>query len=475
MTTNKETVGRSILASLISTLGPVSFGYCLAYSSSALVDLSNDQTDPAIRLSDSQGSWFSSLVTVGAMIGSCIGGWLIDKFGRKGSILMSAVPFELGWLLISFAKNHAMLYAGRIITGLACGVVSLAVPVYIAEIAPARLRGALGASNQLAITFGLLLSFVLGVVCHWKWLALIGAILPVLLVILMFNMPETPRWSLGKNRRTETLNALLWLRGPEVDIVEELTAIESSPEQQEKPSLREWLSPELAKPLILSIGLMFFQQFTGMNAVIFNAASIFSAAGFKNGKLVGITIGLFQFLGTCLACLIIERTGRRILLLISSITLAVSQFGLGLYFEIYIPPHDESQSSDALSSIIHSVEASKISWLSVFCLIFFNLGHALAWGPIPWLVMSEMFPLRARGPAGSISVLSNWLAAFIVTLTFNSLQSSLTVPGAYWFYAGWLLLGFVFVYLLMPETKGKTLEEIEALFDKNKRSYQPIE
>ena len=246
-------------------------------------------------------------------------------------------------------------------------------------------------------------------------------------------------------------------------------------EQQEKPSLREWLSPELAKPLILSIGLMFFQQFTGMNAVIFNAASIFSAAGFKNGKLVGITIGLMQFLGTCLACLIIERTGRRILLLISSITLAVSQLGLGLYFEIYIPPHDESQSSDALSSIIHSVEASKISWLSVFCLIFFNLGHALAWGPIPWLVMSEIFPLRARGPAGSISVLSNWLAAFIVTLTFNSLQSSFTVPGAYWFYAGWLLLGFVFVYLLMPETKGKTLEEIEALFDKNKRSYQPIE
>ena len=104
--------------------------------------------------------------------------------------------------------------------------------MYIAEIAPARLRGALGASNQLAITFGLLLSFVLGVVCHWKWLALIAAILPALLVILMFNMPETPRWSLGKNRRTETLNALLWLRGPEVDIVEELTAIESSPGTQ---------------------------------------------------------------------------------------------------------------------------------------------------------------------------------------------------------------------------------------------------
>lgn len=101
--------------------------------------------------------------------------------------------------------------------------------MYIAEIAPARLRGALGSSNQLAITFGLLLSFVLGVVCHWKWLALIGGILPVLLVILMFNMPETPRWSLGKNRRTETLNSLLWLRGPDVDIVEELTAIESSP------------------------------------------------------------------------------------------------------------------------------------------------------------------------------------------------------------------------------------------------------
>lgn len=238
--------------------------------------------------------------------------------------------------------------------------------------------------------------------------------------------------------------------------------------------MREWLSPELAKPLTLSIGLMFFQQFTGMNAVIFNAASIFAEAGFKNGKLVGITIGLVQFLGTCLACLIIERTGRRILLLIASIVLAASQLGLGMYFEIYIPPHGDSQSSDALSSISHSVEASKISWMSLLCLIFFNLGHALAWGPIPWLVMSEIFPQRARGPAGSISVLSNWLAAFIVTLTFKNIESSFTVPGAYWFYAGWLLLGFVFVYLLMPETKGKTLEEIEAFY-KDKRSYQPIE
>lgn len=223
---------------------------------------------------------------------------------------------------------------------------------------------------------------------------------------------------------------------------------------------------------------MFFQQFCGVNAVLFNAASIFRQAGFKDGKLVSIAVGLVQFVGTGLACLIMDRAGRRILLLIMAIGMSVTLVGLGLYFEVYIPPKNETSSSEAVSlvgSISHSVEASKIRWLSILCLVLFNLFFALAWGPVPWLVMSEIFPLRARGPASSIATMANWLLSFAVTKMYAPMVAYLTIQGTYWFFGVCSFVGFIFVYFLMPETKGKTLEEIEDLFDRGRHYYQRID
>ena len=217
--------------------------------------------------------------------------------------------------------------------------------------------------------------------------------------------------------------------------------------------------------------------------MLFNAASIFGTAGFSNGKLAAIAVGLVQFVGTCLACLLMDKAGRRILLLATALGMCVALVVLGVYFEIYIPPTttppptDGSLASDTVSllgSINHSVPAKSISWLSILCIVLFNLMFALAWGPVPWLVMSEIFPLRARGPASSFATLTNWTMAFIVTMTFKSMVATLTNQGVYWFYSGCCLVGFIFVYFLMPETKGKTLEEIEAMFYKNK-GYQEID
>ena len=209
--------------------------------------------------------------------------------------------------------------------------------------------------------------------------------------------------------------------------------------------------------------------------MLFNAAHIFAVAGFTDAKLVSISVALVQFFGTGLACLVVDKTGRRILLWTNAILMCVSLLALGVYFEIYIPPEKAAQASSLLGSISHSVPAEKISWLSILCLILFNLGFSLAWGPIPWLVMSEIFPLRARGPASSFATLCNWTMAFVVTKTFEDLQSALTDAGVYWFYAGWCFLGFAVVYFFLPETKGKTLEEIEAMFDKKKASYEPVD
>ena len=243
--------------------------------------------------------------------------------------------------------------------------------------------------------------------------------------------------------------------------------------------MRDWLSPVIAKPLIISIGLMIFQQFSGINAVLFNAANIFKTAGFEDGKVVTICVGAVQFVGTALACLVMDKAGRRILLWTMAIGMCLTLAVLGLYFEIYIPRKGDSSSTgdvvSLLGSISHSVPAKKISWLSIVCIVLFNLFFSLAWGPVPWLVMSEIFPLRARGPASSFATMANWLLAFIVTKTYDSMIATLSVQGTYWFFGGCCFLGFLFVYILMPETKGKTLEEIEAMFDKGKHSYEQID
>ena len=247
----------------------------------------------------------------------------------------------------------------------------------------------------------------------------------------------------------------------------------------ERLQLRDVFSPVIAKPLIISVGLMVFQQFCGVNAVLFNAATIFGTAGFSKGKLVSITVGLVQFAGSGLACLLMDKAGRRILLWTTALGMCVSLSALGIYFEIYIEPPttNESSASDTvplLGSISHSVPAKTVSWLSILSIVLFYLFFSLAWGPVPWLVMSEIFPLRARGPACSFATLANLTMAFIVTKTFQSMVATLTNQGVYWFYAGFCLLAFLFVYLLMPETKGKILEQIEAMFDKDKRGYQEI-
>ena len=236
--------------------------------------------------------------------------------------------------------------------------------------------------------------------------------------------------------------------------------------------------PEIAKPLVISIGLMAFQQLSGVDVVEFNAAGIFATAGFSNGKLAAITVGLVQFVAAALACVLMDKAGRRILLWTNALGMCVSLVALGVYFEIYIPPKDGSSTSDFLSlfgSMSHSVPAKDISWLSILSIVLFNLTFSLAWGSVPWLVMSEIFPLRARGLACSLATLTNWSSAFVITYTYDSTVRALTIQGAYWVYAGICFLGFIFVYFLVPETKGKTLEEIEAIFGQDKRCYERIE
>jgi len=219
---------------------------------------------------------------------------------------------------------------------------------------------------------------------------------------------------------------------------------------------------------------MTFQQFCGVNAVLFNCASVFKDAGFENAKAVSIIVAAVEYCATGIACVLMDKAGRKLLLWTSGFGMAISLIALGVYFEIYIPK-DGSPTHGIIHGIHRSVDASKISWLAILSLVIYFLSFALAWGPIPWILISELFPLKARGLAGGISGFVNWSSSFIVTKTFVDFQSAMTPPGTFLCYGCISLASAVFVIVFLPETKGKTLEEIEYLFDEEKAGYEPVQ
>lgn len=239
-------------------------------------------------------------------------------------------------------------------------------------------------------------------------------------------------------------------------------------DMQEKMSFGELARPALLKPLLVGIFMMIFQQFSGVNAIVFYASKIFTEAGIHDADLVSILFSLTQFVSTAIACLLVDRTGRRILLLIGGFGMCVCNIGLGTYYALKKPDPSNSTVTEAVGSIYHSVPASQISWLAITSAMVFIALFSLGWGPLPWLLMSEVFPPRAKGPASSICTLINWLFVFVVTKNFPQMISTLTEQGTFWFFGGCCLLSFIFVYCFVPETKGRTLEDIEHYFIEGK-------
>ncbi|XP_040504860.1 solute carrier family 2, facilitated glucose transporter member 8 isoform X2 [Gallus gallus] len=397
------------LATFAAVLGPLSFGFVLGYSSPAIPELRKID-NPKLRLDSNQASWFGSIVTLGAAAGGILGGYLVDKIGRKLSLMLCSIPFVSGYIVIISAQNVWMLYFGRILTGLASGITSLVVPVYISEISHTDVRGMLGSFVQLMVVTGILGAYIAGLTLKWHWLAVLCSFPPCVMLLFMLFMPETPRFLLDQKKRAEAIAALQFLRGPYVDHEWECRQIEANVEE-EGLSLFEFKNPSIYRPLLIGVILMFLQQVTGINAVMFYAETIFEDANFQDSRMASVVVGFIQVCFTAVAALIIDKTGRKVLLYVS--------------------------------------------------------GFALGWGPVPWLVMSEIFPLKARGVSSSACVLTNWVMAFLVTKEFHDFIGFLTSYGTFWLFSAFCCLSVTFAAFYVPETKGRTLEQIEAYFRKS--------
>ncbi|XP_062307684.1 solute carrier family 2, facilitated glucose transporter member 8 [Osmerus eperlanus] len=461
--------GKLYLATFAAVLGPLSFGFVLGYSSPAIPELSKE-IDPRIRLDDNEASWFGSIVTIGAALGGLLGGWIVDKIGRKLSLMFCSVPFVFGFVVIIAAQNVWMLYLGRVLTGLASGVTSLVVPLYISEMAHERVRGTMGSCVQLMVVTGIMGAYLAGLWLNWRWLAICGSIPPALMVVFMCFMPETPRFLLSQGKRHEAEKALRFLRGPDAPVEWECARIEESADEPGGMlCLADLKNPEVYKPLGVGVMLMLFQQLTGINAIMFYAETIFVEAHFKRSDIATVVVAATQVMFTAVAALIMDKAGRKILLVISGVAMSISTAVFGVYFKLSSQQHSNS-SAPELSLLLsgqgqlYQEPQADLAWLALTSMGLFITGFALGWGPIPWLVMSEIFPTKVRGFASSLCVLSNWGSAFVITKTFQDLMGLLTSAGTFWLFSGMCALNVIFTTIFVPETKGKTLEQIQAYF-----------
>jgi sugar porter (SP) family MFS transporter len=431
------------LATAISALGGMLFGYDIGVISGAILFIKED-----FSLSSGLEEVVVSSVLLGSLVGAAAGGILADRLGRRKLLIITAVVFGLGAVGAALAPVTAWLVVTRVVAGGAIGIASFVAPLYISEIAPVEIRGKLVSINQVALTSGIVISYLIDYAFAgsqaWRWMFALAVIPAAAFGVGLLFIPDSPRWLVGRGHVDQAREVLKQIRGPE-QVEEELSEIRHSVEQQ-KGHWSELLNPLLRPAMIVGVGLAVAQQITGINTVIYYAPTIFKFAGLSSVSgaiLASVGVGVVNVVLTLVAMQLIDRVGRRPLLLVSLAGMALSLFVLGLAFSL-------------------SQLSGNLGWIAVASLMVYVGSFAVGLGPVFWLILSEIYPLRIRGRAMSVGTAANWSANLIVALTFLTLTQVLGKTATFWLYGVVSIGAWLFAFFLVPETKGRSLEEIEA-------------
>ncbi|XP_068206138.1 facilitated trehalose transporter Tret1-like [Palaemon carinicauda] len=452
----KPSKRQQIFAAFSATLGGGSVGTSFAFTSPAGPKLMNpvSEEDGALRLDEVQLDIFSSCLPLAAALGALLSGYCMSKWGRKFTVLGSAAVSIVGWLPIALGPSFPLLMFGRILNGIGTGGLTVAVPAYVGEIASPSIRGTLSSCFSVMVTLGNLFVFGLGaVVLSWRCLAAVSATPAVLCLIFMFFRKESPQFLSMKNRHREARDALQHFRGKDYDITEEYTKMQEfvANLSQNSGSLKDILLPHNLKPASICCAVLFFSQVSGVTPMILNLWTVFeeASAGISD-DLSTIIIGIVQLVATLLSVAVIDRAGRKLLLVVSSCVMCLSLATLGDYF--YLAQQSQDWARDTLG------------WLPLTCLILYFAALNTGFFPVQYVLIGELLTPEVKGIFGSISIIVSSVSGFLVSLTFELMQYELGIYGTYWFYALMCFLALLFSVIFVPETKGRTMQEIAGYF-----------
>jgi sugar porter (SP) family MFS transporter len=455
-TLSAGTIRRHVIwSAAITALGGLLFGYDTGVIAGALLFI--PKTFHGLSSFDKE--LLTSILLVGAVIGAQLAGRLSDRFGRRPLVLGTAALFVGGVLLAALSPSFGVLVAARIVIGLAVGSASMVVPLYIGETAPRKVRGALVSFNQLAITSGILVSYLVdyGLSSSQNWRLMFGlaAIPAILMFVGMLFQHESPAWLVAHGHEDEARVVLHRVRSPE-EIEPEIREIREL--SQRKSSFREVLSPTVRKVMIIGVSLAVFQQITGINTVIYYAPTLLKSAGLGNSAalLANVVNGAVNVGMTIVAIRLLDRTGRRPLLLSGTAGMAVGMVVVALTFLL---------GGDSL----HGSSA----YFAIAGLLIYTGSFAIGLGPVFWLLISEIYPVKIRGQAMSVATMANWGANFIVTISFLTLLSVIGNAGTFFLFGGLSVVALGYFRLKVPETKNRSLQEIERELDLPKGAMAP--
>jgi sugar porter (SP) family MFS transporter len=442
-----ETGSRSftILIAATVALGGLLFGYDTSVISGAILFVREQ-----FHLGSVGTEFAVSIVLAGALVGAATGGYLGDRFGRRPVLIFTAILFGVFAVATGMANGLPLFLAARFLIGVAVGVTSLMTPLYIAEIAPARIRGALVTLNQLAIVVGIAAAYCVNYLfaASGNWRAMFtSAVAPaILLLVGLIFLPETPRWLATRGRFDEALAILSRLEGPQ-QARRSLNELQDVTET-DKLALRDLFAPRFRRAMVVGIGLAAFSQITGVNTIIYYTPTILQMGGFQSASsaiLGTVLIGAVNVIATIISLLLLDRVGRRPLLLCGIMGMGLSLAHLGFSFG--------------------AAEVSRV--VILLDLIAYLASFAVGLGCVFWLIASEIYPTTVRAQAMSIATLVVWATDFIVTMTFLTLVEKLGPRYSFWVYAAACAAALLFSLKMVPETKGRTLEEIE-------KSWAPV-
>ncbi|XP_050435946.1 facilitated trehalose transporter Tret1-like isoform X4 [Adelges cooleyi] len=443
-----------ILYAVSASLGAFVIGTILGWSSPTLPMLESGEA-VSFEVTSAGAATAGSLFGLGAVIGAVPAGAVSSAFGRKVSLLVSEAHVLFGWLMIAFPQAMRMLYIGRILQGVGCGAMCAIIPTYVGEIAEADIRGFLGGMYQLFIVSGIFYSYVLGNVLTYSQLNFACAMWMFVHIIAVVYMPESPYYFIRAGKTEKASDQLARLRKYGHDFQAELKEIQTfvDDEQKNQYTAREVLEKDVnRKALIIGVGCMFFQQLSGINVLIFYLKHIFESSGSNISPALSTTIvGVTQVVMTFVAMLVTDKWGRRTLMIYSMTSMGISFMALSYYY--FVKTHNFKI-------------ADSLSWLPLAAIIVYIAMFSVGCGPLPFVIIGEIFSSELKSLGTGIATATNWILVWLVTCLSTPLDTLIGPSGAFFVYSGFCFLGMLFVVNRVPETKNRSLAEIQSDLEK---------